>query len=114
MNLSETLQVDPENFEVALTEIQFPHLWYNMRKDKYFLLVGTILLQDVPLIKELNSNFMKEIKLGYFSNVPEMVAELNAKIPRGPNIINLHSDDFDIRFHYDSFRLLWLCLMEYQ
>ena len=26
LNLSETLQVDPEHWEVALKEIQFPHL----------------------------------------------------------------------------------------
>ena len=32
-----------------------------------------------------------------------MVAELNAKIPTGPNNINLHSDGFDVRFDYDSF-----------
>ena len=27
VNLSETLQVDPEHWEVALKEIQFLHLW---------------------------------------------------------------------------------------
>ena len=46
---------------------------------------------------------MKEIKPGYYSRMPEMVYELNAKIPIGPNTINLHSDGFDIRFDYDSF-----------
>ena len=43
-NLRETLQVDPEHWEVALKEIQFPHLWYNVRKDKFIVMVGTILL----------------------------------------------------------------------
>ena len=33
--------------------------------------------------------------------MPEMVAELNTKIPTEPKTINLHSDDFDIRFDYD-------------
>ena len=27
VNVSETLQVDPEHWEIALKEIQFPHLW---------------------------------------------------------------------------------------
>ena len=35
--------------------------------------------------------------------MPEMVAELNAKIPTGPNTINLHSDGFNVHFDYDSF-----------
>ena len=38
MNLSETLQVDPENCEVALREMQFSHLWYKVRKDKNYLI----------------------------------------------------------------------------
>ena len=46
---------------------------------------------------------MKEIKPGYYLGVPEMVAELNAKIPAEPKTINLHSDGFDIGFDYDSF-----------
>ena len=46
---------------------------------------------------------MKEIKPGYYSSMPEMVAELNAKTPTGPKTISLHSDGFDIRFDYDSF-----------
>ena len=46
---------------------------------------------------------MKEIKPGYYSSMPEMVAELNVKIPKGSKTINLHSNGFDIRFDYDSF-----------
>ena len=46
---------------------------------------------------------MKEIKPGYYSSMPEMMAELNTKILTGPDTINLHSDGFDICFHYDSF-----------
>ena len=42
-NLRETFQVDPEHWEIVLKEIQFPHLWYNVRKDKIILSVGTIL-----------------------------------------------------------------------
>ena len=30
-NSPETLQVDPEHWEVALKEIQFPYLWYNVK-----------------------------------------------------------------------------------
>ena len=32
-----------------------------------------------------------------------MAAELNAKIPTGPNTINLYSDGFNVHFDYDSF-----------
>ena len=46
---------------------------------------------------------MKEIKPGYYSSMPKMVAQLTAKIPAEPKIINLHSDGFDFRFDYDSF-----------
>ena len=35
--------------------------------------------------------------------MPEMVAKLNAKIPTGPNTINLHLNGFDIPLDYDSF-----------
>ena len=33
---------------------------------------------------------MKEIKSGYYSNMPEMVAELNAKTPAEQKTMNLH------------------------
>ena len=42
-----------------------------------------------------------------------MVAELNAKTPTKPNIINLHSDGFDIRFDYDSFSSKSIVTMSY-
>ena len=35
--------------------------------------------------------------------MPEIVAELNAKIPVEPKTINLHTDGFGICFYYDSF-----------
>ena len=46
---------------------------------------------------------MKEIKLGYYSSMPEMVAELNAEIPTGSNTIHFHSDGFNILFDYNPF-----------
>ena len=46
---------------------------------------------------------MKEIKPGYYLSIPEMVFELNAKIPAEFKTINLHSDGFDNCFDYDSF-----------
>ena len=59
---------------------------------------------------------MKEIKLGHYSSMSEMVAELNAKIPTAPNIINLHSDGFNVHLIMILFPTsqLWLCLTEYQ
>ena len=38
VNLPEILQVDPEHLEVTLKEIQFPHLCYNVRNDKNYLI----------------------------------------------------------------------------
>ena len=56
-----------------------------------------------PSNKRVEFKFMKEIKPCYFSSMPEMVAELNAKMPAEPKNINLHLDGFDIRFDYHSF-----------
>ena len=38
VNLPEILQVDPEHLKVTLKEIQFPHLCYNVRNDKNYLI----------------------------------------------------------------------------
>ena len=51
VNLPEILQVDPEHWEVALKEIQFPYLWYNVRKDKNYF-IGWY--NTVRPVKELN------------------------------------------------------------
>ena len=56
---------------------------------------------------------MKEIKLGYYSRMSEMVVELNIKIPTGPNAINLHSDDFNICFVYDFFSKKTIAVISY-
>ena len=44
--------------------------------------------------KRVEFKFMKEMKVCYYSSMPEMVAELNAKIPAEPKTINLHLDGF--------------------
>ena len=53
--------------------------------------------------KRTELKFMKEIKPGYYSSMPEMVAELNAEVPTGSNTIHFHSDGFNIRFDYNPF-----------
>ena len=88
VNLSETLQVDPEHKEVALKEIQFPHLWHNARKDKNYFIVWYITVIWRPSNKRVEFKFMKEIKPGYYSSMPQMVAELNGKIPAERKTIN--------------------------
>ena len=104
MNLPEMLQVDPEQWEVALKEIQFPHLWHNVRKNKnYFIGWYNTVIGHSSNNKRVEFKFMKELKPDYYSSMSEMVAELNAKIPTRPDTINLHSDGFDIRFDYDFF-----------
>ena len=56
-----------------------------------------------PSNKTIEFKFIKEMKPGYYSSMPEIISELNAKIPPEPKTINLHSDGFNIRFDYDSF-----------
>ena len=101
VNLPEMLQVDPEQWEVALNEIQFLQLWYNVRKDKNYFIGWCNTVIGHYSNKRVEFKFMKEIKHGYYSSMLEMVAELNAKIPTGPDTINLHSNGFHIRFDYD-------------
>ena len=103
VNLPETLQVDPEHWEVALKEIQFPHLWYNVRKGKNYFIGWYNTVIGRPSNKSVEFKFMKEIKSGYYSSMTETVAELNLKIPAESKTINLHSDGFDIFFDSDSF-----------
>ena len=103
VNLPEMLQVDPEHWEVTLKEFHFPHIWYNVRKDKNYFIgwYNTVIRHSSN--KRVEFKFIKEIKPGYYLSMCEMVAELNAKIPTGPNTINLHSDGFNTLFNYDSF-----------
>ena len=103
VNSSEILQVDPEHSKVALKEFRFPHLCYNARKDKNYFIGWYKTVIGHSSDKRVEFKFIKKIKPGYYSNMSEMVAELNAKITTRPNTINLHSDGFDIRFDYDSF-----------
>ena len=74
-----------------------------MRKDKNYFIGCYNTVIEHSSNKRVEYKFMKEIKPDYYSSMPEMVAELNAKIPTGPNTINFHSDGFYIRFDYDSF-----------
>ena len=103
MNLSGTLQVDLEHWRVAHKEFQFPRLWYNVRKDKSYFIGWYNTVTGRPSNKRIEFKFMKEIKPGYYSSMPKMVAELNAKIPAELKAINLHLDCFHICFGCDFF-----------
>ena len=103
MNVPETFQVDPEQWEAALKEIQFPHLWYSMTKDKNHYIGCYNTARGHSSNKRVDFKFMKEVKHGYYLSMSEIVAEVNAKIIKVPKTINLHSDGFDICFDYDSF-----------
>ena len=95
--------MDREHWEVALKEIQFPHLRYNMSKDKIYFIGWYIAVIGRPSNKRVEFKFMKEIKPDCYLSMSEMIAELKIKIPAEPKNINLHLDCFDIRFDYDSF-----------
>ena len=64
VNLPETLEVDPEHGEVALKEIQFLHLWCNVRKDKNDFIGWFNAVIGRPSNKTVEFKFMKEIKPG--------------------------------------------------
>ena len=74
--------MDPEHWEAALKEIQFPHLWYSVRKDKNYFIGWYNSVIGHPSNKRVKLKFMKEIKPGYYLSIPEMVAELDRKNPR--------------------------------
>ena len=103
VNLPETLQVDPDHWEVAMKEIQFPRLWNKVRNDKNYFIGWYNTVIGYSFNKIVEFKFMEEIKAGYYSSMPEMVAELNAKIPTGSMNMNLHLNGFDICFNYDFF-----------
>ena len=63
VNLPETLLVDSEHWEVALKEIQFPHLWYNMIKDKNYFIAWYNTAIERPSNKRVEFKFMKETNL---------------------------------------------------
>ena len=65
VNLSQTLQVDPEYWEVALKEIQFPHLWCNVIKDENYFIGRYNTIIGRPFNKRVEFKFMMtEIKPG--------------------------------------------------
>ena len=72
VNLPETLQVDSEHWEVAVTETQFPYLWYNVRKDKNYFIGWYNTVIGCPCNKRVEIKFMKKIKPGYYLSMPEI------------------------------------------
>ena len=53
VNLPKPLELDPTKWEVALSEIQFPHSWYNIQNGR------NVIKKDViqPTVEELNILF---------------------------------------------------------
>ena len=81
VKLLETLQVDPDHWDVALKEIQLPHLWHNVGKDKNYFIGWYKTVIGHSSNKIVEYKFMKEIKPSYYLSMYEIVVELNAKIP---------------------------------
>lgn len=59
-------------YEVALTEIQYPQSWYNLRKDAYICLFNSV--GDYEAMK------MIEIKKGHYETIDDLLAEINRKM----------------------------------
>jgi len=78
VHLSNPIQLDPTRWEVALSEIQFLHSWYNIREHKNTMVKkiyepkfeGKPISSDESVIKEV-------IPAGHYSNVGEIVNWLN-------------------------------------
>ena len=105
VNLPEVLKVDPENWEVALKEIQFPHLWYNVRDEKNYFTGWFNSTIGVGRLKKsrVEIKFMKEVKPGYYSSVSELIAELNSKLPSREIDKKIGSSLYKMRFDYDQY-----------
>ena len=72
VNLPEILQVDSKPWEVALKEIQFPHLWYNVRKNKSYFIGCYNIVKRCPSNKRFEFKFMNEIKPGCYLSMSEI------------------------------------------
>jgi len=74
VHLSNAIELDPSRWEVALSEIQFLHSWYNVRENKNVMVKTTY----HPSLKEGKSiSFRIIIPSGYYSNTEEIVKRLN-------------------------------------
>lgn len=108
--LPHTLKVDRERYEVALSEIQFPVTWYNMREGKNFFVKTVHNVTDkefysyyerndmIPLAKEHKfkptpGTVKVTIPPGHYSKPEEIVTLLNEKESKRLR---------PIKFHYDS------------
>ena len=71
VHLSNPLQLDPTKWEVALSEIQFLHSWYNVRKGKNTLL--KISSNPAQVLSSL------KISEGYYTSVEKLIENIKAK-----------------------------------
>ena len=95
--------MDPEHWEEAQKEFQFPYLWYNVRKNKSNFIGWYNTVIGRPSNKRVEFKFLKKKKPGYYLSMPKMVPELNSNIPAEPKTINLHLDCLHVCFDYDFF-----------
>ena len=81
VHLTNPLELDPTKWEVALSEIQLVHSWYNIRKGKSSLIKETQGVKSVIDVSE-----------GYYPSIQKLVEEISA------------NDDFlnPIKFEYNT------------
>ena len=98
VNLSQPIDLNPHNWEVGLAEIQFPVSWYNIRKERNFVIKDIyntteaeanslfVLKRDMadPRLEfnresqaSLTYRTMLKIPAGYYSTVEDIVKYLN-------------------------------------
>ena len=89
VHLSNPIQLDPARWEVALSEIQFLHSWYNVRENKNTLFKKvyhptlkeekSILPDHLKNITQPSGSTLSDVivPIGYYSDVEEIVTQLN-------------------------------------
>ena len=86
VQLSNPLQLDPSKWEVALSEIQLVHTWYNVRKEKN------------TLIKTFSdTSSLLQISEGNYTSIEKLIEEIKA----GDNSIQIEYSDINRKIKID-------------
>lgn len=100
INFSNPFNLDASRWEVGLSEIQFPHRWYNIRSNKN-ILTKTI---HKPIEKHniyKNTRIRSIIPEGHYNSIEELVKRLNNNEERIAEIYNEKSLK-PIKFSYNA------------
>ena len=71
VNLPKPLELDPAQWDVALSEIQYPHIWYNIRRNKNIMRkrIYDLTLEELNILYPLNPKLDREEEIKKRKNV---------------------------------------------